>query len=381
MSRTRLLAIGLALLLSAPASAQLEPEQLTVESLPEKLPAHWVWVNDISFFHMADGRAYLIDADTGRFVGMVNGGYGHGMLGLDPRGDRFVVPATFHSRGSRGERTDVLTLYSSKTLEPGEEIVIPPKKFSGIPFVGSAPLSDDGKFALLYNFTPEQSVTVADLESKKLVGEYSTPGCGLIYPVGARRFMMQCGDGSMQLATMDVSGQVTLAGVSKPLWALSDPATEKAVRIGPSQWMFFTFNSEAIVVDGAGDKPRIVQRWSLVGANPDNWRIGGLQPSTYHAASGRLYVLMHQGGPETRKDPGSEVWVFDIKTQKRVQQIKLAVPATSLAVSHDDKPLLYAVEFGAPVLTIYDALGGQKLRSVDQLGEALTIIQPAPAGQ
>lgn len=380
MSRTRLLALGAALLFSTAARAELQPEQLSVETLPDKLPAHWVWVNDISFFHMADGRAYLIDADTGRFVGMVSAGYGHGMLGLDPRGDRFVVPATFYSRGSRGVRTDVLTLYSSKTLEPGEEIIVPPKKFSGIPFIGSAPLTDDGKFALLYNFTPEQSVTVADLDARKVVGEFSTPGCGLIYPVGPRRFMMQCGDGSMQLAGIDASGQVILGGVSKPLWNQPDPATEKAVRIGPSQWMFFTFNSQVVVVDGAGEKPRVVSKWSLVGPTADNWRVGGLQPAAYHATSGRLYVLMHQGGPETRKDPGREVWVFDIKTQKRVQQISLAAPATSIAVSNDTKPLLYTVAFGAPALNIYDAMSGAKLREVDQLGEALTVIQPSPGG-
>lgn len=377
----RFLTLASALLFSSAASAQLEPEQLTVESLPEKLPVHWVWVNDVSFFNMTDGRAYLIDGDTGRFMGMVSGGYGHGMLELDPRGGRFAVPATYYSRGTRGERTDVVTLYSVATLRPDDEIVIPSKKFSGIPFIGAAPLTDDGRFALLYNFTPEQSVTVADLETKKVVGEFPTPGCGLIYPVGPRRFMMQCGDGSMQLASMDVSGKVELGGVSKPFWNQSDPATEKAVRIGPSRWMFFTHDSQVTVVDGAGVAPKVVQQWSLVGAKPDNWRIGGLQPSAYHAASGRLYVLMHQGGAGTHKDPGREVWVFDVKTQQRIQRITLDVLATSIAVSADAKPLLYAVQFGVPTLIIYDALAGNKLRTVDKLGQTLSVIQPAPTGE
>ena len=89
---------------------------------------------------------------------------------------------------------------------------------------------------------------------------------------------------------------------------------------------------------------------------------------------------MHQGGRETRKDPGSDIWVFDVKTQKRVQQIKLAVPATSIAVSGDDKPLLYTIAFGSRDLTIYDASSGEKLRTVGELGESLTILQPAPVG-
>lgn len=381
MPRLPLIALCAALAFAVPAHAELQPEQLSVESLPDKLPAHWVWVNDVAFFNMADGRAYLIDADAGRFVGMVSGGYGHGTLGLDPRGDRFVVPATFYSRGSRGDRTDVLTLYATKNLQPGEEIVIPAKKFSGIPFVGNSTLTDDGRFALIYNFTPEQSVTVADLDARKVAGEFQTPGCGLIYPVGPRRFMMQCGDGSMQLAALDADGKVTLGGVSKPLWSQEDLATEKAVRVGESRWMFFTYNSQVYVVDGAGKEPKVVDQWSLVGANPDGWRLGGLQPSAYHTAQGRLYVLMHQGGPETRKNPGKQVWVFDIKSRKKVQQIDLESLATSIAVSQDAKPLLYAVEFGVPTLNIYDALAGRKLRTVDQLGQTLTVIQPAPLGK
>jgi methylamine dehydrogenase heavy chain len=366
-------------MIPVPVAAELQPEELSVESLPETLPAHWVWVNDVSFFNMADGRAYLIDGDSGRFVGMLSGGYSHSTIGLDRRGDRLVVPGTFYSRGARGERTDVLTLYTAKSLEPDAEIVIPPKKFSGIPFVGNFALTDDGRFALVYNFTPEQSVTVADLDARSLVGEFPTPGCGLIYPVGLRRFMMQCGDNSMQLATLEADGRVVPGGVSQPLWTQSDLATEKAVRIGESRWMFFTFNSQVLVIDGSGKQPAIIETWSLVGANPDGWRVGGLQPSAFHSATGRLYVLMHQGGPETRKDPGREVWVFDIRTRQRIQRMELAAGATSIAVSQDDQPLLYAAQFGVPALHIYDAVSGSKLRSVEQLGQTLTVIQPSVA--
>ena len=370
-----------ALLLAGSAAAQLVPEELIVENLPEKLPPHWVWVNDVAFFNMSDGRAYLIDADTGRFMGMVSGGYSHLKLGIDRRGDRFVVPGTYYSRGTRGERTDVLTFYSSKNLEPGAEIVLPPKKYSGLPFVGTSNLTDDGRFMIIYNFTPEQSVTVADLERKALVGEFETPGCALIYPVGPRRFMMQCGDGSMQMARLAVDGRVTLGGVSKPLWELDNPATERAVRISESRWMFFTFDSDVIVVDGSGDQPKVVEKWSLVGSKPDSWRLGGLQPSAYHAATGTLFVIMHQGGRETRKDPGQQVWVFDVRTHKQIRQIDLASPATSIAVSEDGKPLLYTAQFGVPTLHVYDVTSGQKLRSIDQLGQTLTYLQPAPVGQ
>ena len=34
----------------------------TVESLPERYPDHWFLVHDASFFHMSDGKVYLIDS-------------------------------------------------------------------------------------------------------------------------------------------------------------------------------------------------------------------------------------------------------------------------------------------------------------------------------
>ena len=71
MQRLPVFALCAALMIAAPARAELKPEELSIESLPETMPAHWVWVNDVNFFNMADGRAYLIDGDTGRFVGMV----------------------------------------------------------------------------------------------------------------------------------------------------------------------------------------------------------------------------------------------------------------------------------------------------------------------
>lgn len=373
-----LIAAAAAALAAAPGAAQLKSEQLSVETLPEALPPHWFWVNDVAFSHMTDGRAYLIDGDTGRFVGMVSAGFAHGMLALSPDGRRFALPATFHARGTRGERTDVITLYDSKDLAPGAEIIIPAKRFSGIPSVGTAPLTDDGRFALIYNFTPAQSVTVADLDAKALVGEFETPGCGLIYPTAPRRFMMQCGDGSLQNAVLDAGGKISLGGVSAPLFTADDPATEKPVRIGPARWLFFTYNSQVALIDGAGEKPAVAERWSLISGAAAGWRIGGLQPAAYHGRSGQLFALMHQGGPETHKDGGEHVWVFDVKSHKRLREIKLAAPASSIAVSGDDRPLLYAVAFGARTVTIYDATSGAKLREIGELGEAMTVIQPAP---
>ena len=60
-------------------------------------------------------------------------------------------------------------------------------------------------------------------------------------------------------------------------------------------------------------------RWSLLDAadRKASWRPGGMQHLSVHAASGRLYSLMHVGGECSHKDPGTEVWVYDLASRKR----------------------------------------------------------------
>src|SRR5258708_12380834 len=46
-----------------------------VATLAVPASKHWVWVNDFVFPHMADGMAYLIDGDSGRYLGTLSTGY------------------------------------------------------------------------------------------------------------------------------------------------------------------------------------------------------------------------------------------------------------------------------------------------------------------
>ena len=126
--------------------------------------------------------------------------------------------------------------------------------------------------------------------------------------------------------------------------------------------------------------PGVGAAWSLTGRDESGWRPGGLQTAAYHAGSGRLYVLMHQGGPGTHKDPGTELWVYDVAKRRRVARIALETPATSVAVSGDDKPLLYLVALGETALRVLDADTGKPLRRIDGFGPTMTVIQPAPIG-
>ncbi|MEE8495629.1 MAG: amine dehydrogenase large subunit, partial [Xanthomonadales bacterium] len=58
-----------------------------------------------------------------------------------------------------------------------------------------------------------------------------------------------------------------------------------------------------------------------------------------------------------------------------IQKIKLDKLATSIQVSKDDAPLMFAIFIGAPVLDIYDAASGKLLRSVDEIGFTPTLLQ------
>jgi methylamine dehydrogenase heavy chain len=359
--------------------APLEPEQLNVVELPENFPLHWVWINDVSFTHISDGRAYLVDGDTGRFIGMISGGLAHGSLQLAPDGKTFSVPGTYLARGTRGERTDVVTFYDAQTLKPGKEVVIPPKKMLSMPFLNASPLSDDGRFSLIYNFTPEQSVTVVDVKGESLVGEFPTSGCALMYPTGPRTFMMLCGDGSLQNMNLSEDGQVEPLAMSPRVFTDNDPATEKAVRISKTQWLFFTYSSTAHVIDGSGKAPVEKRRWSLIPPEDKGWAIGGLQPAAYHAPSNRLYTLMHEGGAFTHKQPGTEIWIYDLGTNKRVSRVKLDAPASAIAISGDSAPLLYTIMFGVPELRILDPVSGKTMRTVTDLSDEMSLLQPSPA--
>jgi len=369
---------ALCLAAAAPALAELQPEELTRESLAETMQPHWMWVNDISFDRMLDGRAYLIDADSGQMLGMISSGYGHGVLMLAEDGKTFAVPSTFLTRGTRGERTDVVTFYKTSDLTPGAEPVIPAKRYNGMPFQSVSPVMPGGRFGLVYNFTPEQSVTVIDMQAQKMVGEFATSGCSLVYPTGPSKFFLICGDGALQAATLDAEGKVTLGKTSKKLFADDDPVTEKGVWTG-SQWLFFTMGGKVHVIDHSRDVPAIVKTWSLTTATDGkDWRPGALQTAAYHRGTGRLYVLMHQGGADTHKDPGTEIWVYDAAKQTRIERIALESPATSVAVSQDDKPLLYTTMFGETDVKVRDAITGKLLRKIDGFGPTMTIIQPAP---
>src|SRR3954452_3951843 len=204
--------------LSATAIAAAAGPAANVVTLPQPTPAHWIWVNDFVFPHMVSGKAMLVDGDAGRFVGELDTGFGSMRVVPSLDGRVIYSPETYFSRGTRGERTDVISLYDPAHLSFINEIRIPPKRSSNLPMMANAQLTDDGRFLVVYNFNPGQSMTVVDTQSRKFVGEVESSGCALIYPTGNRTFFSLCADGALLTTVLDDSGKVKSSDRTDPVF-------------------------------------------------------------------------------------------------------------------------------------------------------------------
>lgn len=336
-----------------------------VERLELPLRAHMVWLADPVL-----QRTALVDVDDGHLLGMLSTGFGMPSPLFSTARPEIYLPETYYSRGTRGERTDVLTVYAAETLAPLGEVVLPPKRAITATPVAHATLLDDQRFAVVWNATPATSVSVVDVWERHLVGELQTPGCSLVYSVGPRRFAMLCMDGSLLLVTLDESGAESARSRSEPFFdPTADPVTEKAVRIG-SRWLFVSFEGMLYDVDFAGDTPHVGEPWSMFSdeERAERWRIGGTQHLAVHRDSGRLYSLVHQGGPDSHKDPGSEVWVYDLASRRRVQRIEMRNPG----LTYMGVPL----QTGGSFAWLVDWIAERIFRAVPELGiDAIAVTQ------
>jgi methylamine dehydrogenase heavy chain len=403
------------LLLGSPLARADLPVEATGRSasLPQPAGPHQVWASD---GHLQ--RAALVDLDGGGFLGQVNSGYGVPVTVLPRRRRELYLPETYYSRATRGERTDLVTIYDAASLAPVAEVIVPPKRAQNPLPSGNSALSDDDRFLALFNLTPATSLSIVDLESRRFAAEIATPGCSLAYAAGPRRFAMLCADGSLLALSLDEQGREAGRWRSPPFFdPEGDPVTEKAVRHG-DEWLFVSFGGVVHPVDVSGREPRPGQPWSLLDERDreQSWRIGGAQHLALHGPSGRLYSLVHQGGEHGHKDPGSELWVYDLATRRRVQRIELRNPGftflgmplefgrdwiwpfnglhaflldhvlpnlgiSQVQVTQDAHPLLVTGSLFSGSLALYDALSGEFLRRVATGNATIQAIQaPAAAG-
>lgn len=387
----------LGLLLWAPSLGAIEPlETGTVATLPE-VGDHWVWVPDRLMAH-----SLLFDGDTGRALATIDGGTAvtpKPPLFSRRRGEFYSVEIDY-SRGRRGDRVDYVTVHDARTLEVTDEVVLPTRTSESNSSVAYTALLDGDRFLATFNQFPHTSVSIVDLDARRFTGEIVTAGCAGIYPTGERRFGMLCGDGSVLSVSLDEGGKPVGTAPAEPFFdAVADPVMMAGARIGP-KWIFVSFEGRAHEVDFSRT-PATAVGWSLLSDSERQrrWRPGGLQHVAVHRPSRRLYVVVHQGGPGSHKDPGPEVWVFDLDERRRVERFSMPnftaaflgatmgvesggfvswilqrmLPdpgAHTIAVTQDDEPLLFARSADRGVVAVLDARTGEHLRDLREAGLA-----------
>lgn len=344
-------------------------EHLKVESLAAAGP-HRVYVFDEAFFNETDARVHLFDGDTYRRLGQIDAGFTPG-FNLSPDGKTTVVATTYFSRGSRGTRTDVVEFTDNATLAMTHEIVLPSKRAMTLPTLFNVAYSDDGRFVYVAYVTPAASFGVLDPAGGTVLGEIDTAGCVMVIPSGPNRVSSLCESGRVLTVTLDAGGHESSRAMSEPFFdADKDPVFMQGVKI-EGGFAFLSFLGEVHEVDFSGAAPAFTPAWSLVSAaETGHWRPGGAQVGAVHRGLHRMYVSMHVGGEGSHKAGGTEIWVFDTTTHRRLARWPVGTLGTVLAlqVSQDGAPILFAATDKSAVVVL-DALTGRVRHVEKRLGQ------------
>ena len=222
------------------------------------------------------------------------------------------------------------------------------------------------KWALVSNFTPAQSVTVVDLEGRKVLSDIDLPGCSMIYPTGERGFTAFCADGTMTTLQLAADGKLANAVTSEPVLEIDkEPLFAMPAMVGKTAW-FVSYQGllRGFDLSGAVAKP-LGQDFSIGQAEGGSaeWRPGGWQVIASDAG-GKLYVLMNPAGREgSHKDGGSEVWVLDPAAKARVARFPLKGTGVSIDITREAVPRLIVARADS-VIDVYDSATGAFVHSL-----------------
>ena len=360
--------------LAAPGGPSVPPplpaEQLTVATLPPPSP-HRLYVYDYNFDNQTDTRIQVFDGDSYRRLGQIDTGFGPG-VNLSPDGATTVAATTYYARGSRGARTDLVEFTDNATLAVTGEIVLPSKRTQTSMNPFNVAYSADQHFLYVSYMTPAASLGVLDPAHRTVLSEIDTAGCVLVMPSGPNRVSSICEGGTLLTITHDAQGHENSRAMSAKFFdADADPVFVQGIPT-PRGVVFLSFLGQVHEVDFSGSEPTFAPPWSLVtAAERGQWRPGASQVGAIQHALGRLYVPMHRGGEGTHKDGGSEIWVYDLASHKRLARwpMKTLGPVQAVQVSQDAAPLLFAANDRGAV-AVLDAVSGQVKHVEKQLYQA-----------
>jgi methylamine dehydrogenase heavy chain len=355
-----------------PVKNNLEPEEAFTHKLAPLSP-RWGFIRG----GWESSGTRIWDGDTGKMIGQVSTTRWSDMA-LDPNRRFIYVAETIWTKINRGTRQDFIALYDASTLNLVTEIPIPGRLIIGA-MKNNFAISDDGKTAFVYNFSPVSSVNVVDLEKRKLAQVVELPGCGTLMPVTGVGFASLCSDGT--LATVALGGKTPKITHSASFFkAAEDPVFDSYVQDRAKNEAYFLTYTGLLRTAKLGAEPAIGDAWSLqaaAGLRPGdtrpldiNWMPGGRQLMAVHRKTGMLYVLMHRGEYWTQKEGGEEIWVVDVAGRKVVRRVPLKKPAENIEITQDDKALIFLTGDEGTALVL-DAATFEQKHAVERGGGGL----------
>lgn len=354
------LALGFTLFMPL-ASAQITPETITVETMAAP-GANW-------FISKTGNGGYIYDGSTGEMQGLLSLSRRTPAVAISQGRREFYAAESYLSRGSHGERTDIVAIYDFENLSPVAEVVIP-NHMARLSVRNHLGLMNNGRHLAVLNMNPGYSVSIVDVEDRVFIYEASTPGCAVIMPVAASDFLQVCGDGTLQLIQLDLSGFEENRIRSDVFFNVIDDAVFDRTTRSAEGWYLVTHGGTIFEVSTSGANINIGDGWSLQGEGEEGWRPGGNEFISAHRQLGLMYVAMHEGEVDTHHEPGTEIWVLDVDTQRRIHRLELDTPITSLMVTQENEPkLIVADEDGGT--HVYDALTLAHERSIQTPGAAM----------
>ncbi len=394
----KLFGIILANLVLTPSLSLASPKEKTVEKknitpleieaagkvnrLPNHYPETWFWIQDVAFGHMFEGKMVLLDAAAEKLPKQYKGSFNVSMMGnivqARTRNEIYSIE-TFYSRGVRGDRTDVLTIWSKDKLKPLGEIVWRKNNRAMIlPEKSALQLIDNENLLLVFNLNPATSVTVINVKKRQILNEIAIPGCSLIFPTGKRGFSSICSNGGMLSTQLTADGKIYKQQRIAPFFnSDTNPIFEHTAIINGIAY-FPDYSGIMHKIDLKGEKAKVIGSWSLVSKKEKRakWRPGGLGLIDKDD-KGNIYIIMHPDGHEgTHQHGGNEIWVFDSQKEKRIARFPVQSWAISLGVGRGDKPSLMVTNRNM-LLEVYDASTGKFLRTIDAALETPLMIHAA----
>lgn len=378
-------ALGACMLATAPAhagTASVEPEESSVKTAPAPKPS-WFFVQR---GFVIPGTA-IYDTGTGKYIAQVETPM-LGDMAIDPAGKHYYVAETDWSRRLHGTRQDFISVYDSATLKLEGDIDIP-----GRILVGGREhnfiVSDDGKTAYVYNFSPVSSVNIVDLTKRKFVRSFELPGCAdLILNPGVGLAAL-CSDGS--IASINLTGAKEEITRTDPFFsATTDPIFDNVQYDKAKDEVVMLTYTGLVYTAKLGAKPTVGTPFSIQEAAgvrkgdtkplEVNWFPGGGQPIALHRASGHLFVLMHSGEYWSHKDGASEIWDIDLAAHKVVKRLTVEGHPSVINVTQEASPKLIVVSDGdgnepasgaAGTVQVIDPMTGEVKHSIKNAGSGL----------